>query len=99
MSTDKTYYQTQDFFVHRKIADTDVLISVSDNVANFNGYITLNTTASFLWDSLKEPCTVSELTNKLTEEFDVSEETAKKDVENFIEMLLKNSMVKPYEET
>ena len=99
MSTDKTYYQAQEYFVHRKVADTDVLISVAANVANFNGYITLNPTASFLWDSLKEPCNVSELTNKLTEEFDVSEETAKKDVKNFLEMLLKNSMVKAYEET
>ena len=98
MSTDKTYYQAQEYFVHRKVADTDVLISVSTNVANFNGYITLNPTASFLWDSLKEPRTVGALTNMLTEEFDVSEETAKKDVEQFLEMLLRNSMVTAYEE-
>ena len=47
MSTDKTYYQAQEYFVHRKVADTDVLISVAANVANFNGYITLNPTAPF----------------------------------------------------
>jgi len=38
------------------------------------------------------------LTIMLTEEFDVSEETARNDVENFLEMLIRNSMVNDYEQ-
>ena len=92
-------YQVAEGFVHRQVAGNDVLISVGANVANFNGYITLNPTASFLWNALTQPRTADELTDLLTEEFDVSKETAQKDVAVFLDMLLRNSMVVAYEET
>ena len=44
----KTYQASQNF-IHRKIADSDVLISVGSNIANFNGYIELNGSAADLW--------------------------------------------------
>ena len=91
-------YRVRDGYVHRKVAGTDVLISVGANVANFNGYITLNPTASFLWDALKEKRTAGTLIDLLTEEFDVSGETARKDVDLFLEMLRRNDMVVVYEE-
>ena len=43
-------------------------------------------------------CRADELTNLLTEEFDVSGETAKKDVVSFLDMLRRNGMVVAYEE-
>ena len=98
MNKDNTYYQAKKGFVHRSIAGNDVLISVGANVANFNGYIMLNPTASFLWNALLQPQTVNTLTIMLTEEFDVSEETARNDLENFLEMLIRNSMVNDYEQ-
>ena len=91
-------YQAQKGFVHRQVADTDILISVGANVANFNGYIELNPTASFIWDALTQPRTVNELTDMLTEEFDVSREIAFKDVTLLMEMLKQNSMVIVYED-
>ena len=91
-------YRVAEGFVHRQVAGNDVLISVGANVANFNGYITLNPTASFLWGALTQPRTADELTNLLTEEFDVSGETAKKDVVSFLDMLRRNGMVVAYEE-
>ena len=97
MCNDKTRYQAVADFVHRSVAGNDVLISVGANVANFNGYITLNPSASFLWDALSKPQSVTSLTKMLTEEFDVSEETARDDVEKFLETLLANSMVNAYE--
>ena len=86
-------YRAAEGFVHRQIADNDVLISVGANVANFNGYITLNPTASFLWDALAQPRTAVALTDLLTEEFDVAREIAEKDVEFFLQMLQRNRMV------
>lgn len=91
-------YQVAEGFVHRQVAGNDVLISVGANVANFNGYITLNPTASFLWDALTQFRTAGELTALLTEEFDVSIETAKKDVAVFLDMLRRNKMVVAYED-
>lgn len=92
-------YRLAEGFVHRQVAGNDVLISVGANVANFNGYITLNPVASFLWDALEQPQSVGTLSALLTEEFDVSQEKAKSDVEHFLEMLLHNSMVRVYEES
>ena len=93
-----TRYQVRKDFVHRQVAGNDVLISVGANVANFNGYINLNPTASFLWNALAEEKTASQLTELLTEEFDVSEEVASKDVAQFLQMLQRNSMVTVYED-
>ena len=94
----EVFYKAKEDFVHRKVAESDVLISVGANVANFNGYITLNPTASFLWDALATPQTIDTLTQMLTTEFDVSNVDAKTDVENFLEMLKRNSMVTVYED-
>lgn len=95
----EVFYKAKEDFVHRKVAESDVLISVGANVANFNGYITLNPTASLLWDALATPQTVDTLTKMLIAEFDVSDEVAKTDVENLLEMLKRNSMVTVYEDT
>ena len=92
-------YQLAGGFVHRRVAGNDVLISVGANVANFNGYITLNPTASFLWDALAQPQSVRSLAALLAEEFDVTCERAQNDVTQFLDMLLRNSMVTVYEET
>ena len=92
-------YQVKSGYVHRQVAGNDVLISVGANVANFNGYITLNPVASFLWDALKQPQSVSTLTELLLEEFEVERERAQNDVTQFLEMLLYHSMVSVYEET
>lgn len=99
MCQEETRYQVREGFIHRQIAGNDVLISVGANVANFNGYISLNPTASFLWAALAQPRSVSTLTELLTKEFDVARETAQADVEQFLEMLLRNCMVSIYEET
>ena len=98
MGKTQTRYQAAEGFVHRKVADNDVLISVGGNVANFNGYITLNSTASFLWDALAQRRSSDELERLLTGEFDVSAEIARRDVMQFLQMLQQNAMVTVYEE-
>ncbi len=98
MSKTQIRYQAAENFVHRQVAGNDVLISVGANVANFNGYITLNATASFLWNALAQLRTAGELETLLTEEFDVSAEVAHRDVMLFLEMLQRNAMVTVYED-
>jgi hypothetical protein len=92
-------YRQAGGFVHRRVAEHDVLISVGANVANFNGYITLNPAASFLWDALAQPQSADSLTALLTEEFDVTPEKAREDVTLFLDALLRESMVTVHEET
>ncbi len=86
-------YQTKDCYLHRAIAGQDILISLGDNVANFNGYVALNSTSAFLWDAMAQPATQEMLVQGLLEEFLVSEQEARQDVEEFIAILLEKEMI------
>lgn len=47
-------------------------------------YFGLNEVGTRLWESLEEPRTIDELVVGIREEFDVSEEQSRKDVESFV---------------
>ncbi len=89
----KGKYKAAPNFIHRKIAGTDVLISVGANVADFNGYIELNPTASLLWDYLREERSKEELVSYLLDQFTIEEDTAKEDVSDFINVLKEHNMI------
>ncbi len=86
-------YKASPNYIHREIAKVDVLVSVGAGVADFNGYIELNSTASVLWDCLRDGATLEELEGVLLETFDVDSDTAKSDVMEFLNQLLEHNMV------
>lgn len=88
------YYQTDPNYLHRKIAGEDILLSLGENVANFNGYISLNATSSFLWDALTTPKTLEQLVQALQAEFTVEDSVAKADVQEFLTELLQRGMAR-----
>ena len=61
-------YRIADGFIHRKIANADIIVSI--NVATFNGYITINETCAFLFDMMKEPQTVAKALADVSEMLD-----------------------------
>ena len=90
-------YQTKPGFVHRKIADADVLISIGDNVADFNGYITLNETCAFLWDLMSQPQSPQQLAQCLCDEYEVDYPQALADVQELLAFLVERAMVQEVE--
>lgn len=86
-------YQANSQYIHRKIADMDVLISIGENIANFNGYVQMNSSAVCLWEALQQECTVLKLEEVLEQQFDVTHEQAEVDVEEFLQMMLERNMV------
>lgn len=86
-------FHAKDCYIYRRIADSDVLISVNQNIANFNGYIELNASAAFLWKSLQTPCTSRELEQALSHRFQLPREQAVQDVLGFLEELQKQHMI------
>ena len=84
-------YRTAPGFIHRKIADADILVSM--NVAAFNGYITLNETSAFLWDMMEEPKTAEQLAQSLTEQYDVTDTQALEDVQEILRVFLAGGVV------
>ena len=86
-------YQASSHYIHRKVADMDVLISVGGNIANFNEYIELNPSASLLWEALAQPKTAAELAAALQSAYGIAPEQARADVQEFLELLVQHEMV------
>lgn len=73
-------------FILREVAGEIVVIPSGDTL-DLNMMITLNDTGRFLWKQLETGAEESELVAALLDEYDVSEENAKKHVAAFVEKL------------
>ncbi|MBQ7433244.1 MAG: PqqD family protein [Lachnospiraceae bacterium] len=93
IGTSMKTFQLKEGYIQRKVADTEVLISVGENVANFNGYIELNSSAALLINLLKVPRTCEELEQALEETFSISHSRAEEDVLDFLKTLQAHDMV------
>lgn len=74
--------------IFRKIAGEPLLIPTGTLAQRFNGMITLNEVAGFLWEHLEEVSSREEMVQRLLEEFEVDDQTAVRDVNGFLDMLL-----------
>ncbi len=74
-------------YILRKIAGSDIVIPVGNNIADFYGIISLNETAAFLWNVLKEKKEVQNLVDAMIKEYEVGADTAKQDVDTFVSQL------------
>lgn len=77
----------KDDFILRKVADSYVVVPVGSMTLNFNGIINLNETGAFLFGVLQKGAVEQELLQKMLDEYDVSVEKAKSDIDNFIRKL------------
>lgn len=83
----------KDGFAKRNIAGSEIVVPVGVEASRFNGMITLNESGGFFWDCFMEDRTVDEVVSLVLEEYDVAEEIAKRDVENFVKMLKDNDLL------
>ena len=83
----------KDGYILRTIAGSNVLVPIGNEIANFNGVISLNDSAKFLWENLKEDITTEELTDNIIKEYEIDRELADKDVNEFIKILSENKML------
>lgn len=74
-------------FILREIAGEYLLVPVGRAAAQFNGLITMNETARTIFLALSEERTVEELTALVTAEYEVDADTARADVEEFVDQL------------
>ena len=76
-------------FVLRQVADTWVVLPLKSDTVDFNGMIRLNGSGALLWKTLEQGATREELVQALTSQYEVSQEEAARDVDEFIETLNK----------
>lgn len=86
-------YQTSNNYIHRQITGLDVLISVGENIANFDGYVQLNGTAAAIWEFLSVPRSAEDVEQMLRERYGISEEEARADTAEFLQLMQKHNMV------
>lgn len=70
-----------------------IAIATGEASRVFNGLIKNNATANFLFEQLMSDTTEEKLVYSMLEKYDVSEETAKKDVHRFIARLRETGLL------
>lgn len=83
----------KDGFAKRNIAGSNIVVPVGVEASRFNGMITLNESGGFFWDCFKEDRTVDDVVALVLAEYDVSEDVARKDIDNFVKMLEDNDLL------
>ena len=73
--------------VLRKIGMDTILIPIGNAIKDHNGFFMLTESACFLWEHLGECNSVQELAKMLYDEYDVTEEQALTDTQEFIDKL------------
>ena len=81
-------------FIKRDINGESILIPTGDTAREFNGMITLQGTAGFIWDHIEEATSLEHLIDMITDEFDVDRKTAGSDAIFFIMQLLRAGMIR-----
>ena len=71
-------------YVLQNIADQWVVIDTNAKSVNFNKILALNSSGKVLWDKLEEGADENALANALVDHFGIDQETALKDVKQFI---------------
>lgn len=80
-------------FILRRIANSNMVIPVGDNIVDFNGVITLNEAAAFLWKLLREGSDLSLLSAGLVEEYNIPVEQAQTDAFAFVRQLARANIL------
>ena len=80
-------------FILRNIAGECVLVPTGATTQEFNGLITMSDTAKFIWENMEKAESFEELVKMMLAEYEVDEETAKRDAYRFIDQLLANGFV------
>ncbi len=85
--------KTKKGFMLREVAGNSVVVAVGEASRSFNGLITLNDTAVFLWNLLSKGATEEELVDAIKSEYIVEADVAKNDVAAFVEKCKKAGLI------
>lgn len=80
-------------FIVRTVAGENLVVPLVGTGVDFNAVMTLNETGKFLWDILSVGSDEAGLVDALIKEYEVDPDTAKTDVEKFINSLNENSII------
>ena len=80
-------------YLLRQVAGSSIIVAVGDEAVNFDGIKTLNETGAFLWNQIDSGKNEEDIVKALMNEYEVDEETAKTDVQEFVKLLIINGLI------
>jgi hypothetical protein len=81
--------------VSRQIEGELIIVPVRRGVGDMNSLYTLNPVASVLWDFMAEGHTIPEMVQRVCDEFEVTANQAKKDIQAFLDSMLDEKLIQP----
>jgi len=88
----KRYVRNRDV-VSRQIEGELVVVPIRRGVGDLNSLYTLNPVGSVLWDFLTEGHTLPEMVQRVCDEFEVTTNQAKADIQEFLGSLLEENLI------
>ncbi|WP_372846585.1 PqqD family protein [Pontiella sp.] len=85
-------YRRQKDIVARKVAGENLLVPINGCAKKV---YTLNNVGERLWEAIEEPKSQEELASSLVEHYKIAKETASKDVQAFLDDMLRMELVVP----
>lgn len=80
-------------FIVRQVAGDTLAIPTGAAAHQLSGLLALNGSGKLLFERLQQSCSVQDLVNAMTEEYDIDEATALADVLEYLDTLRKNGML------
>ena len=77
----------KDGFVLREVAGNNVVVGVGKTMQDFNGVLTWSGSGTLLWKKLETGADEGELLDLILSEYDIDSETAKKDIDAFLDKI------------
>ena len=78
-------------FMLKEVAGSYIVIPVGQ--VDFTAMITVNETGAFLWEQLMDGSSVEELCANMVQEYAIDEQTARRDIEAFLNILSDNGLL------
>ena len=80
-------------YILRSIAGEHIVVPVGKEAVTFNGIMTLNQSGKLLFEALQNDVKESDLVNVLLDEYEVTEDVARQDVEAFLAKLKEKDLL------
>ncbi|RMG04147.1 MAG: PqqD family protein [Nitrospirae bacterium] len=82
-----------DNVVYRKVAGETILVPVHGDVAKMKKIYILNNLGEFIWERIDGRKSVDEILDEIVENFEVTRDEARKDLNEFINSLKERNLV------
>ena len=80
--------------IHREIAGEHILLPIGEFALQYSGVFAITEVGADIWEMLQNGKNIQEITTALMEIYDVKKEVLEKDIDEFLQMLRENDLIR-----